>query len=250
MCTVTYIPCKDSILFSSNRDEDPGRKTAEAPALHMLDNLPLLYPRDGEAGGSWIGLNESGVLVILLNGGFAKHERKPAYRHSRGFIVISMLASTDPVKYWNTCNFDHIEPFSLVVYAKKKLYHLVWTGIEKHSIEPDVTLPHIWSSSTLYDITANNYRLSKFNNFIASSLSLNKESVLDFLLTATSDELLNGFIMNRNELVKTCSISMVEIHPQNALFEYHDLLEGTIHRSDINFIRHGIQAFEVGSDLQ
>jgi hypothetical protein len=249
MCTVTYIPLKDSILFSSNRDEDPGRKT-DTPRLHILDNTTLLYPKDGEAGGSWIGLNESGVLVILLNGGFAKHERRPAYRHSRGIIVISMLASEDPVKYWNTCNFDNIEPFSLVVYANKKLHHFVWTGIEKHSVEPDTTIPHIWSSSTLYDISAKNYRLNKFNEFIVSGKIVNKESVLNFLYNADREDILNGFVMNRHEHVKTCSISLIEMHPQKALFEYHDLLKGTGHREEINFILQEMQAFEVSGDLQ
>jgi hypothetical protein len=161
-----------------------------------------------------------------------------------------MLASADPVKYWNSCNFDNIEPFSLVVYANKKLRHFVWTGIEKHAIEPDSTIPHIWSSSTLYDIPAKNYRLNKFNSFLASGTIVNKQSVLDFLQNATSGDLANGFIMNRDEKVKTCSISLVELYQDKACFDYHDLMEGSKHRQQIDFKFQEIQAFGISGDMQ
>ena len=78
-----------------------------------------------------MGLNENGSIVIALNGGFANHKRMPPYRHSRGIIVTAMLEHSNPAEYWNGCNLGNIEPFSLVVFTHKKLYHFVWTGKEK-----------------------------------------------------------------------------------------------------------------------
>lgn len=205
---------------------------------------------DGEAGGTWIGLNESGGIVILLNGGFAKHERKERYRHSRGIIVPAMLEYTDPVAYWNTCDLHDIEPFSIVAFANKKLYHFVWTGNEKHSIQPDPLKPHIWSSSTLYDVPAKNYRLKLFNEFTHSGKTWSKESLLEFFRTATSGDPMNGFIMNRDESVKTCSISMVELHYNKAGFEYHDLLTGTTHHRFLDFIQRKKQPLQASNGLQ
>ena len=93
MCTVTYIPLKDHVLFSSNRDENPRRKPALAPKAVQGKNHELLYPSDGAAGGSWIGINNSGNLIIVLNGGFIDHIRLPKYRKSRGLIMTELLDS-------------------------------------------------------------------------------------------------------------------------------------------------------------
>ena len=86
MCTVTYIPLKNRVLFSSSRDEDPARKTAALPDFYKGKNNTSLYPADGAAGGTWVGLNGNGDLLIILNGAFVNHIKQPQYRLSRGLI--------------------------------------------------------------------------------------------------------------------------------------------------------------------
>jgi len=59
MCTVTFIPTATGIYPTSNRDERPGRRPARFPYRTTAEIGQLLFPRDGEAGGSaglWSGL--------------------------------------------------------------------------------------------------------------------------------------------------------------------------------------------------
>lgn len=71
------------ILFGANRDEQLGRP-AEGPRLREGDGLRVLAPRDLKAGGTWLGLNEKGVLAAITNrfGGPADESRR-----SRGELV-------------------------------------------------------------------------------------------------------------------------------------------------------------------
>lgn len=238
MCTVIYIPLKNSVLFSSNRDEDPARKKAIAPAVYKSRNYDCLYPKDGAAGGSWIGLNETGNFVVLLNGGFAKHTRQTNYRKSRGLVVTEMLDSKNIISYWQHEDLKGIEPFTLVVYAQQKLHQLTWTGFEKHHVLPDPALPHIWSSSTLYSIEARKERADIFDRWLALSPVKSLNDLYRFLTTATDRDTENGFVMNRNEATRTCSISLIEITKDDGVFEYADLLVNKKSISRISFQNH------------
>ena len=236
MCTVTYIPYNNRVLFSSNRDEDPGRPAA-LPPQEYLNHNKIYYPKDPSGGGTWIGLNDAGTFVVLLNGGLVKHQKKDWYRHSRGLVVTRILESPHPLEYWKDCNLDHIEPFTLIIFFNKKLYQLLWTGIEKCLFEPDVTKPHIWSSSTLYSVEVKKHRTEIFNRFINSNKDFHPSSLLNFLLTATKEDSQNGFVINRNELVKTASISIIEIGDEAAVYDYYDLNKRENNSIEISFIK-------------
>jgi uncharacterized protein with NRDE domain len=229
MCTVTYIPLKNSVLFSSNRDENPARKNALPPSVYRSGDKTILYPADGLAGGTWIALNTHGDLIILLNGGFANHTRKNKYRQSRGILVRQMIASGSLIDFWNNTSMHDIEPFTLVVYAKQTLHQLVWTGNEKYHLLPDICQPHIWSSATLYDVVARQQREKVFRDYVNERGINTKSQLVEFLKTAMATDFHNGFVMNRNNLVSTCSISTVELQRDYFDFEYYDLLNNSTH---------------------
>jgi uncharacterized protein with NRDE domain len=77
----------EPVVFVANRDEMLDRAWG-APAL--LARLPRVYgPRDLVAGGTWLGVNEEGVLVSLAN-----HEgtlRSGGSLCSRGAVVLETL---------------------------------------------------------------------------------------------------------------------------------------------------------------
>src|ERR1041385_4608949 len=50
-----------------NRDERRTRAPATPPERRTLDGVPVLAPRDGEAGGTWIAVNAFGHTLALLN---------------------------------------------------------------------------------------------------------------------------------------------------------------------------------------
>lgn len=115
MCTVVFIPKGDKFYFASLRDESPLRPKAVVPDIYRGEDTVILSPIDALAGGTWLGVTSLGSVIILLNGGFEKHERKANYRKSRGLIVSELLASNLPVVNWNSMDMNGVEPFTLVV---------------------------------------------------------------------------------------------------------------------------------------
>jgi uncharacterized protein with NRDE domain len=231
MCTVVFIPNKQKILFASLRDESPVRSRATIPDVCIANNISFLSPKDSLAGGTWIGANSAGNVIILLNGGFANHYRKAVYLKSRGIIVSELLAIKSPVAAWENIKMEGVEPFTLIVWSNSHLFQLVWDGVKKHTIIVDKNLPHIWSSSTLYSDKVKKHREELFQQWIAGNHHVSKLSMLNFFKTFTNPE--NGFIMNRDEKIKTLSYTSIEINHNNAIMSYYDFLANTHHDRSI-----------------
>src|SRR3954465_10304679 len=98
MCTVTFIPVKDKVYITSNRDEKVVRKQALQPAEYYRKGAKLLFPKDPDAGGTWIALHENGNAVVLLNGAFEKHKPNPPYLRSRGIVMLDIIAEARPTR--------------------------------------------------------------------------------------------------------------------------------------------------------
>ncbi len=156
MCTLTFVPLENNnFLLTSSRDEQKTRKNSELPSFTKLNNKQILRPVDGDAGGSWIGVNEKGRTLCLLNGAFQKHVRNTPYRKSRGIILMELLAM-DSESGIENYNFDKIESFTLIWIEKKSnavsLTEYRWVEEENklYKKNVDTKYAYIWSSSTLY----------------------------------------------------------------------------------------------------
>ena len=97
MCTVVFLRRPDHrwpLLLAANRDEMADRPW-QMPGRHWPDRPEVTAGRDQLAGGSWLGLNDTGVVAGILN-------RKdslgpdPALR-SRGELVLEALDHPDAV---------------------------------------------------------------------------------------------------------------------------------------------------------
>src|SRR5215470_17195971 len=91
MCTVTFIRSADKIYITSNRDEKHWRSSAFPPTVYPCTSGKLLFPKDGDAGGTWIAAHENGNAIVFLNGGFVRHTPQPPYRKSRGLILLDLI---------------------------------------------------------------------------------------------------------------------------------------------------------------
>jgi hypothetical protein len=214
MCTVVFIPKGDKYFFASLRDESPLRPRAAVPTIYKDEDADILSPIDSLAGGTWLGLTASGSVVILLNGGFEKHERKTNYRKSRGLIVAELLASRLPEESWNLMDMHGVEPYTLVVWNEGNLFQLVWDGEHKHAIMLKSNQSYIWSSATLYDKQARIYRSQLFQQWIDTNLLVSSLSLFSFFKSFTESD--NGFLMNRNEQTKTLSYTFIELQTDNS----------------------------------
>jgi hypothetical protein len=90
MCTVTVVPHEGGVRLLCNRDEQRTRPAAIPPQIHPVGGRQALFPIDPQGGGTWIGVNDAGLVAALLNRQPAAPE-PGAPKHSRGLIVRELL---------------------------------------------------------------------------------------------------------------------------------------------------------------
>ena len=78
-----------ALVVAANRDEFFDRP-AEGPALRPSNSGEVVAPLDIRAGGTWLGINRSGVFAAVTN--VSNPEPDPA-RRSRGLLVMDVLAA-------------------------------------------------------------------------------------------------------------------------------------------------------------
>ncbi|MBK5213015.1 MAG: NRDE family protein [Flavobacteriaceae bacterium] len=232
MCTITFIPkSNNDFILTSNRDETPGRETFP-PKIYEEEGVQLLYPKDGVAGGTWIGISEKKRAVTLMNGGFVAHKRKPFYRKSRGLVVKDLLKSDDLKTEIEKYDFNEIEPFTAIIVEWKtevQLFQLVWDGLDYHfSEEPLAT--QIWSSSPLYPENLKKKREQWFSEFLFKTVKPSEEEILKFHKTAGEGDLNSNLIMDRG-FIKTKSITQIVKNKETVEMRYEDLQKGRVSNS-------------------
>ena len=91
MCTVTVVPHERGVRLFCNRDERRTRLAALPPRIYDLGSRLAVFPVDPQGGGTWIGVNDAGVMVALLNVHRRNHAPEEQPRWSRGLIVRELL---------------------------------------------------------------------------------------------------------------------------------------------------------------
>lgn len=132
MCTVTWIHENGGYELFCNRDEKRTRKPAAPPRLLVQDGVRLLAPADGDFGGAWIGTNEFGVSLSLLNG---VSTPDTIARRSRGLLLVDLLPSVSVAGVraaLEQVDLSIYAPFTLTALAPDSPVAVVeWDGREK-----------------------------------------------------------------------------------------------------------------------
>jgi hypothetical protein len=227
MCVLTYIPTNNSgYIFTNNRDEAVARPKAIPPKKYTINGKTIFFPKDAQAGGTWIATSEN-FTVCLLNGAFENHAHKPPYRQSRGKIILDFFKFDTVDNFISNYSFEGIENFTLIILHHKdflKICEFRWDGKQLHyaSINPEEA--HIWSSATLYPQEIRTEREEWFSDFRRTTPLLTREDVVDFHLHGGTGDVHNDMRMNREgKLVTQCVFQVVK--ENNYLsFSFHDLL--------------------------
>lgn len=226
MCTVIYYPTEQTTYIVSLRDENIYRPEAHVPQVYQHNNLSYIAPKDGLAGGTWIGLNEFGSTNVLLNGAFINHDQTKIYKESRGSLLLSMLRSNEPLEVWDATDLSNIAPCTIITLQHYEPIQLVWDGYQKHQIKLNPTVPYIWSSVTLYNETARQNRYNQFNDWVQKKHSFSIENILSFFKESADEQ--NGFFINRTNHIKTLSCSYIEIYKEKeGKLTYLDFIKNT-----------------------
>lgn len=67
MCTLSWLPRAGGHTFWHGRDERTTRLPGEPPSIVRRGMRRALAPRDGDAGGTWVGVNDAGLTLGLAN---------------------------------------------------------------------------------------------------------------------------------------------------------------------------------------
>jgi hypothetical protein len=104
MCTVTIVPYQHeadraaasgrSVQLMANRDERRSRPPALPPRICTLGDRRALLPIDPVSQGTWIGVNDGGLAMTLLNVSPIPQRPQGCPRKSRGGVIPALLYCT------------------------------------------------------------------------------------------------------------------------------------------------------------
>jgi len=122
------------LVIAANRDEHLARP-ATGPRLWPERSPRFLAPRDEQAGGTWLGLNEHGLFVGVTNRFGASRDDT---RASRGQLVVDALTAADARELHQRLGSlpaDKYNAFHLF-YADRQAAFVTWSdGEELHRLE-------------------------------------------------------------------------------------------------------------------
>lgn len=223
MCTVSFVPVRGQFLITSNRDEKDSRKTAVAPGMFWYLGQKLYFPKDKDAGGTWIVMKENGDAAVLLNGAFICHKAEPPYRLSRGIILLDIISTERPSVTFTKINLHDIEPFTLVLFEKNCLYEFRWDGAEKYCRQLNVNRPYIWSSATLYDGFVIKKREQWFASFLNNHTIPTQQDILNFHRFTGDGDQQTDLLMTKDGMYSTVSITSILLTKDRGCIKYMDI---------------------------
>lgn len=225
MCTVSFVTSDGKIILTSNRDEKIIRPNAVEPKIYFINNKNIIFPKDPQAGGTWYAVTETANVAVLLNGATEKHQLKSKYRKSRGLILLDIISENTPIETWKNIDLQGIEPFTIVLFQENKLYQLRWNELEKETINLNIAENYIWSSATLYPKAIREKRARWFYNFLSSRTTISADDIIDFHRYTEIENEEDGLVINRNNSLKTLSITQTTIDKDKINIRYFDLIQ-------------------------
>jgi len=139
------------LVVAANRDEHYDRPSAP-PGL--LENRPkIIAGRDLRAGGTWLGVNEHGVLAAMLNRRVNSHNVPFPGARSRGLLCMDLLArrSAAEAEFFICGHQASYNPFTALVADRHnaQVAYNVGQRIMTQKLEPGL---HVFSSAAEFDL--------------------------------------------------------------------------------------------------
>jgi hypothetical protein len=177
VCTLTWIRRDSGFELFFNRDEKRSRGRALSPRIHERTGRRWIAPVDADGGGTWIGVNEFGLALALLNG-FRDGDEAERPWTSRGLLVDSLLDALSrrevevrlrkrDLSRYRSFSLIALDPASTAMVA-------TWDGAELALDHRDEGRPPICSSSRDTN-EATRVRRALFQDMVAEHGSLDPD---------------------------------------------------------------------------
>jgi hypothetical protein len=154
MCTVSIVPLASGFRVACNRDEQRTRARASKPVVHAGAVTTSLWPVDAVSGGTWIGANDAGLVLVLLNRASPGTRRAIVRPLSRGTIIPRLLdketvqAAMDAASCLDVLR---LEPYTLVALQRKEGFSITTGGPRPTIRSFSPSRPRFFTSSSLGD---------------------------------------------------------------------------------------------------
>jgi hypothetical protein len=222
MCTLTLVSQPGGgFRLAFNRDESRARPAALAPERHRFGDRSAILPIDPVSGGTWIGVNDAGLILALLNANPVPRPERRGPR-SRGTIITELLASAsldEVVTQMATVPAGEYPPFRLVAFADERVADWKSDGIQITRAGPTVIeTPLLLTSSGLGDHLVETPRRELFDAmFFDGSDQLTRQD--EFHRHSWPDLPHLSVCMSRDD-ARTVSHTVVEWDDHNAWMTY------------------------------
>jgi hypothetical protein len=175
MCTVTVVPHQKGIRVMCNRDERRSRPAALPPQVHDLGRRLAAFPVDPRGGGSWVGANDAGIVVSLLNVSGPSQSSSQVPKRSRGLIVREVLrcgSLSDVLETVAVLDARQFDMFRLVAMHRLTAVDVTTDGV-RTAIRPQITIdaPLLFTSSSLGDALVEAPRQQLFQEMVVERRS-------------------------------------------------------------------------------
>ena len=222
MCTASWLRHDQSFILCFNRDEAVTRQHALPPQLVTIDGVKVIMPIDPEGKGSWIGVNEYGLAICLLNNYGAKFNSEPKEWLSRGQIIRSLSTSTcihDVDSRIQAMDLSAVRGFQILALCcrvnEPLISSWVWDGVELEHVRDG---QQIFSSSAFNTQPVISNRRQFFETHIAEH-SITLDSLRAFHSTEDPENGGLGICMNRS-VAETVSYSEIQVSEDSVIMRY------------------------------
>jgi len=247
MCTVTLTPPSTEPghgwTMRVNRDESRLRPQAFGPIVLRLGERRAVAPIDPTSRGTWVGVNDLGFAVTLLNRYVRPHPaavaalqglpapappaspaaRRRAARPSRGWLVMRLLrcrGTTEADEVLGRLPLEGVAAFRLVAVDDRSLFEAEWSeGRLRRSRIARPDEPRMWTSSGLGDTPAERARRGGFRQACEGLGGDALERSLARLHAERGDEAAFGISMERPDAL-TRSFAQVTVFGREATIRY------------------------------
>ena len=219
MCTVTWLHRAKGCELFFNRDELISRKPEIPANIREQDGVKFIAPLDGDANGTWILANESGLIVCIINRYLNLSPKPQNQTTSRGLLVLSLAhcnSAQSACKYLESNALSCYKPFTLtLLQPDQPTIILDWNGADLIIDEQgDGQIPLTTSSWKTKEVME--YRRNLYQMQVDEP---NAEALLKFHATHDPDQGAWSVCMKREEAA-TKSFCHIEIDEQQIRFHY------------------------------
>lgn len=230
MCTVTILPLKPGVTrLVCNRDEQRSRVLALPPRHYSTQGVDFLSPLDPVSGGTWIAVNQAGLLCVLLNRTDACSNKRMNVESSRGTIIPSLQGANsfdvaiDGMRQLNPTDYA---PFRLIVTDGHRIAEVTNTSNRLIVLRYPLCKPVMFTSSGLGDHLVELPRRELFQSMLGTrSFSETQQNAFHRHRWADHPEL--SVLMDRPDAA-TVSITEVVLTSRLATMTYQTCIQSQL----------------------